>query len=347
MGLWWARSVLGFGAVVATLAVAPAPAAERTKVSVGITNVVADVGLFVAHAKGYFAAENLDVEFLSFDAAARMITPLASGELDVGGGGISAGLFNAAGRGVGLKIVADRSRSKAGFATAALMLRRDIADAGRYKGPRDLAGMKVAVPAPGSGTGVSLARLMATVGMTLKDLDLVYLSFPNMIPALGNKAIDAGFLSEPGVTTVQASGTAVRLMGDDEMFPDHQVAVTMFSGRFVTTHRDNAVRFMRAFLRGTRDYVDVVENGRLAGPGAHAIIAVLTQYSLIKDADTYRRITVHGCDPDGLVNVESLAADLAFFKQDGLIKAPVEVADAVDASIAAHAVRDIGPYRRK
>ena len=123
--------------------------------------------------------------------------------------------------------------------------------------------------------------------------------------------------------------------------------MTIFSGRFATTKRDVAVRFMRAFLRGTRDYVDVIVDGHLAGPGAEAIIAILTEYSLIKSAETYRRITVHGCHPDGLVNAESLGIDLAFFKLEGLIKGNVEVADALDMSIAAEAARGLGAYTTK
>src|SRR5229473_2811017 len=81
--------------VLVLLAAAPARAAEPVSVSAGITNVIADVGLFVADKRGYFAAENLKVRFVPFDAAARMIAPLAAGDLEVGGGGISAGLFNA------------------------------------------------------------------------------------------------------------------------------------------------------------------------------------------------------------------------------------------------------------
>ena len=337
---------VGLGMMIAAVAASPGAAADKIPVSVGITNVVADVGMFIAHKRGYFAAETLDVKFIAFDAAARMITPLASGELDAGGG-IAAGLFNAVARGVGLKIVADRSTSIPGFATAALMVRKDLVDSGRYKTPRDLKGFKLSVPAPGTGTSTSVSRMLATVGMTLADVNLVYLSFPNMITALANKAIDVGFLSEPGVTSVVASGTAVRLMSDDEMFPNHQIAVTLFSGRFMTAGGDAKHRFMRAFLRGTRDYVDVIKDGRMSGPGADAVIAILTEYSLIKDAEIYRRITVHGCDPDGRLRPESLETDLTFFKSQGLIQGKVEVADAIDPSIAAAAVRDLGPYQRK
>jgi len=287
------------------------------------------------------------VSFVSFDAAARMIAPLASGDLEVGGGGISAGLFNAVARGLGVKIVADKSTSAPGLGTGALMVRKALIEAGRYKAARDLKGLKVAVPGPGTGTSTSIDRFLATVGMSIADVELVYLSFPQMVTALQNNGVDAAFVVEPSRSAVEASGSAVSIVRDDEMFPNHQIAVTLYSGRFIRSNRDAAVRFMRAFLRGTRDYNDVVRDGRLAGPGAEAIIAVLTEYSLIKDPAIYRRVGVHGCDPDGKLNLPSLEADLAFFVAQGLIQGKVDVASAIDASIAEAAVRDIGPYARK
>src|SRR5713226_2160799 len=229
------------------LAAVPARAAEPVLVSVGITNVIADVNLFVADKRGYFAAENLKVRFVPFDAAARMIAPLAAGDLEVGGGGISAGLFNAAARGLGVKIVADKSTSAPGLATGALVVRKDLVDAGRYKSPRDLEGRKLAVPAPGTGTSTAIDRFLSTVGLSIKDVDLVYLSFPQMVTAFQNNGIDAGFLAEPSLTAVEASGAAVRIVSDDEMFPNHQATVTLYSGRFINSNRDAAVRFMRAF----------------------------------------------------------------------------------------------------
>jgi NitT/TauT family transport system substrate-binding protein len=338
------RLPLGLLAVFAALC---APAAAQTKVSVGITNVIADVGHFVAHKRGYFAAEKLDVNFVPFDAAARMIAPMASGDLDVGGGGIAAGLFNAVARGVGLKIVADKSTSPPGLGTGALMVRKDLVDSGKYKVVKDMKGWKLAIPAPGTGTSTSLENLFGGAGFALKDMDVVYLSFPQMVTALENKAVDAAFLTEPGVTTVETRGVAQRIASDDEMFPYHEIAVTLNSEKFIKSNRDAAVRYMRAFLRGTRDYTDAVKGGRLTGPGAEDIIAILTEYSLIKDPAVYRKIRVNFADPDGKLNIGSLEKDLAYFRAQGLIEGKVAVADAIDISIASEAVRDIGQYKRK
>ena len=321
--------------------------AEPLRVNVGVTNALADVGLYVADKRGYFAEQNIKVNFISFDAAARMIAPFASGDLDVGGGGVAAGLFNAVNRGVGLRIVADKSTSAPGGSTSALVVRKDLAAAGQYRTPADFRGRKIAVPAPGTGTSTSISRFLGGHGLTLKDVDLAYMSFPQMVQALQNKAVDGAFLTEPGLTKAIADGTAEVVAPDDAMFPNHQIAVTLFSERFIKADRKVAVGFMKAMLKGTRDYNDAVKDGRLAGPGAQDIIAILTEYSAIKDPAVYRAIKVHSCDPNGAINSESLAVDLAFFRAEGLIEGPVALASAIDASLAQDAIKDIGLYRHK
>ena len=86
-------------------------AADLARVSVGITNSASDVSLFVAHKRGYFREEGLDVVFVSFPSAARMIAPMATGDLDVATGALSAALFNAVARGIDVRIVADNVNS--------------------------------------------------------------------------------------------------------------------------------------------------------------------------------------------------------------------------------------------
>ena len=202
-------------------------------------------------------------------------------------------------------------------------------------------------PAAGTGTSTSIENLFNANGFALKDMDVVYLSFPQMITALQNKAVDAAFMTEPGVTTVETRGQAVRVASDDEMFPGHQIAVTLNSEKFIKQNRGTAVRFMRAMLRGSRDYLDTVKDGRLRGPGAEDMISILTEYSLIKDPAVYRQIRVHSVDPDGRLFLDSLEKDLAYFRAQGLIEGKVEVKDAIDTSIARDAVRDIGPWQSK
>jgi NitT/TauT family transport system substrate-binding protein len=332
-------------ALAVVLCAAPVLARAAETVSVGITNNVADIGNFVADKRGYFAAENIQLRLVSFDAAALMIAPLGTGELDVGGGGVAAGLFNAAARGINLKIIADKSSSPPGQGSGALIIRQDLVDTSQYRSLADLKGRKLVIPTQGSATSTALDRLFATAGFSLKDMDVTTMSFPSMVTALQNKAVDAAFMVEPGIETVLDSHTGKVIEWDDQMFPDHDIAVTLGSEHFIHARRAVAVRYMRAFLRGTRDYLATVKDGHLTGPGSDAIIAILTEYSLVKNPAIYRRVRVPVCDPDGRVNLPSLEADLAYFKAHGLVPGTIRVADVVDTSIAEQAVQDIGPYK--
>jgi NitT/TauT family transport system substrate-binding protein len=85
------------------------PALALDKVNIGVANSSTDIGLFAAQKRGYFAQEGIEANFIAFDSAARMIAPFASGDLDVGGGGPSAGLYNAIARGIDIRIVAPAS----------------------------------------------------------------------------------------------------------------------------------------------------------------------------------------------------------------------------------------------
>ena len=49
--------------------------------------------------------------------------------------------------------------------------------------------------------------------------------------------------------------------------------------------------------------------------------------------------------PDGDVNVDGLATDLAFIKTLGLVKSNVAVTDIVDMSFARAAAAELGPYK--
>src|SRR5436189_2983424 len=74
-----------------TASATPAPA----KLKVGVLGTTGDAPLYIAFEKGYFREQNLDIEFVQFGSALDMIAPLSAKQLDVGSGGIGAGLFNA------------------------------------------------------------------------------------------------------------------------------------------------------------------------------------------------------------------------------------------------------------
>src|SRR5690348_10476224 len=87
------------------LAASVSSASARAEVNVGITDSSSDAVFFIADKRGYFKAEGLTTTLSSFASAAKMIAPLGTGQLDVGGGTVAAGLYNAVERGINIKIV--------------------------------------------------------------------------------------------------------------------------------------------------------------------------------------------------------------------------------------------------
>jgi NitT/TauT family transport system substrate-binding protein len=323
-----------------------AAAAEAAQVRIGIARTMSDVGYYVADAMGYFRDEGIEVTMTPFNSAAQMMAPLGIGDLDVGGGTVSAGFYNSIGRGINTKIVADQSSMKPGYGYSSLMVRKDLVDSGRYKTIADLKGMKVAIGAPGTGTASALNETLKMGGLKYSDVEVVYLGFPEHLPAFLNKGIDAALSNEPTMTLEIEQGAAVRIVGNDVSYPDQQTAVVFYSERFIKSRHEVAERFMRAYIRGVRLYNDALQDGRLAGPAADKIIPILTKYTSTKDEAMFRRIIPSAVNPNGEVNIAGLKRDLAFFRELGLIEAKDASADGVvDGSFVKAAVAQLGPYK--
>ena len=322
-------------------------AAEPVTVKVGIVNASSDVGFFIADKKGYFKQEGINVAFVPFDSAAKMVAPLGVGQLDVGGGSPSAGLYNAAARGIDIKIVADKGSTPPGYGFQPLLVRKDLVDSGRYKTLKDLKGMKIAGSAPGSASTSTLNEALKKAGLKYADVERVFMAFPQHVLALQNKAVDAALTTEPSATRAIQSGAAVRVMGDDAIYPNHQLAVVLYSGNFIKSNPDAARGFMRAYLRAVRDYNDSLKEGRIAGANADEIIAILTEYTPIKDAAVFRAIHAQGTNPNGRVHEASLRNDLQFFIDEGLIQGKVSLEQVMDHSFVESAVKDLGAYQPK
>jgi NitT/TauT family transport system substrate-binding protein len=330
----------------AALVLQASPSAAADQVRIGIARTMSDVGYYVADAKGFFRDEGIEVAMTPFNSAAQMMAPLGVGELDVGGGTVSAGFYNSIARGIATKIVADQSSMKPGYGYSSLMVRKDLVDSGRYRTLKDLKGMKVAIGAPGTGTASALNETLKMGGLKYSDVEVVYLGFPEHLPAFLNKGIDAAISNEPTMTLEIEQGAAVRIVGNDVTYPDQQTAVVFYSERFAKSRRELAERFMRAYLRGIRLYNDALKDGHLAGPAADEIIPVLTKYTTIKDAAMLRRIIPSAVNPNGEVNLAGLRHDLAFFRELGLIESKdVSTDGAVDGSFVKAAVEKLGPYK--
>jgi NitT/TauT family transport system substrate-binding protein len=325
-------------------AVAPARSAlpQTTRVRAGEVGILAGAGYYLALEKGYFAEQGLDVESIHFATTADETAPLAAGQLEIGAGAHSAGLFNAIGRGLDIKLVADYGHSELGRPGNALVVRTAAVEAGELRSVPDLRGRRAAIASLSIGVVSDVRGYLAQGGLTLSDLTLEQMAFPDMMPALSNGSVDAAIIVEPFMTLVQQTGVGTRWLYDYEVNPDHQVAAVLYGPAFVREQPEAARRWMVAYLKGVRDFNDGFVRGNAAA--REESIQVLMKATPIRDRALYDRMSVLGLDPDGTLRVDSLRADQELFLQLGQQDRAIDLDAAVDPQYVRYARQVLGPY---
>lgn len=335
-------------AIAPTNAPATAPTAVPTKASAaqpvtvkyGQIGGVSDGAIFIAEAKGFFKEQGITMEYVPFTSAAQMIAPLGTNELQVGGGAISAGLFNAFNRDVKILIVADKGNQNPGNGYEAYVARKDLAD--QIKGPKDLKGKTIALAARDISPEYSLDAYLRTGGLTINDVNVVTMGHPDMLTALQNKAIDVGAPIEPTLTRVLQAGAGTLLTRVDAVVPGIQVAVILYSEKFAKEQRDTAVRFMVAYLKGARLYNDAFAK---KDPKARAEVIDILAKATKLDAALFDQMYVPGIDPNGKVNVKSTDDIQQWFVKKGSLPKAADLGKLIDTSFVEDAIKQLGPYK--
>src|SRR5713226_3718199 len=319
------------------------PAHAADKVSVGTGGSASDAPFYIAYDQGFFKDEDLDVDLIVLDSGAKVIAPLGTGELDVGSGALSVGFWNALVRGIKFRIVADRGHAQPGYLYQTVFMRKDLVDSGRFKSLKDLKGMRMGFAAQGV-TSLSLLNEAAKfAGIKFEDVIPVYLSFPQQFAALQNKALDGSFLIEPQATAAVNAGIGVRFMDTNEFYPHQQISVIFYSDKFATQRKEVAEKFMRAWLRGVRAYVDSIKGGKIAGPGADDVVQTMAK-SFNMNPALVREMYSQAVDVTGDVNAAGIQKDLDFFLAQGWVTGQAKASDVIDMSFARNASATLGAY---
>ena len=314
-----------------------APPGPRVVLKVGAIGAVSDAGIFIAQDKGFFRDEGLDVELVGFKAAPQILPAIATGEVEVSGSAVTPALFNAFARGIGLKLVADKGQVAKGFGFAAIAIRSDFADT--VKDFKDLKGRKFAVMGKGVSSTAQLGKALELGGIEPNEVELVELGLPEMVAALGNKAIDGATLLEPFITLATARRVAVRWKGMEDFLPfTGQNGVIIYSQKFAEEQADAAKRWMVAYLKGNRAYLDAVTKGT----DRDEINAILARHTAVKDLSLLARIAPTGFDPNGRLEARSLEADQDWFRKLGLQQGRADLGQVIDYRYVDHAVAQLG-----
>jgi NitT/TauT family transport system substrate-binding protein len=229
------------------------PQPEPTMLKVATQPYLAFAPFFIAEEEGYFAEQGLQIEFVRLTPR-DVIPAVAQGEVDVSAGLVTAGLLNAIDRGGKIKIVANLgSVNPTGCPNIALVASRSLSEAGEPENPDQMKGKQVDV-LPASWNNYYLAKLIATVGLTLEDLALTDIPSAAEIEALEKGTLDMAVISEPWLTRLLQAGHTPVLAPVQEVLPDSQISVILYSPRLLDENPDAGKRFMTAYLKAVRQY---------------------------------------------------------------------------------------------
>lgn len=316
-----------------------APLDPAVTVRSGLVGSVAEAGQLIASERGYFQEQGLNVEFIPFDNTGRMTPSLATGELDIGAGGVSAGLFNAIARGVPIRIVGPQARHDPGASGVFFMVRKDLIESGQFGDYSDLRGRKIAIPGRGTAPDFAVGLALARAGLGQADCELVELSFPDMVAAFANQAIDVAVQAEPAAAQAVNRGVAAKWRELADIRPGIQFTVVLYSPRF-SEQAEAARRWMIAYLKGVRDYNDAFTKNR----GRAEVIDILVRHTPVKNPALYDGMGFASIDPNGRVGRAGLAEQLDWYREQGLVTQTIDLDEAVDLSFSDHALERLGPY---
>jgi NitT/TauT family transport system substrate-binding protein len=304
----------------------------------------ADAGVFLAIERGYFKEQGIVVEPIYFSSSGGpQMAALSTGELDAGSGSISPGIYNAVAGGVGLKVVAAKSRVGP-KGSGRFIARSTLAERGKPLSVKDVKGRIVAINSAGGLSRIYLDGFLKKGGLKESDVTVRVLPFGDMASALSRGAIDVAFMVQPFGSQVEESGIGIALADLAELFPGHMTNNLFYSDSFIRNRSKAAEKFMAGLLKGQRIFFDAVveKKGSL-----DEMVDIVAKYLRVKDKRSIRLgLSVQELAPNGELNVKKIEEDQDWYFQRGLIKNKVDVQKMVDLRFIQAAVQTIGPYGR-
>jgi NitT/TauT family transport system substrate-binding protein len=186
-----------------------------------------------------------------------------------------------------------------------------------------------------------LESLLKKHGMTFADVQVVELSYQNMLPALSSKAIDGAIDLEPFLSQALQAEAAKVVSDLTEFVPEHGAVIVpvVYSEEFARkTKLANA--FMKAYMQGVRIYNDAMVKGK----DKEKTIEVIARYAKVK-TDIVRDSFPASMDPNQRISLPFLEELQTFFVKEKFLRDKIDVKNIVDLSFADAAVAELGTYK--
>jgi ABC-type nitrate/sulfonate/bicarbonate transport system substrate-binding protein len=297
-------------------------------------------GAVIARERGYFAELGIDDQETVFNSGAEMTQAVAAGQIEVGATSNTGAFFNALARGLRQPFVLDIWHLDRGDQSWMVAVRPDLAD--QIKQVSDIRGRVHALASPVREGGISFLakRVCDSVGLALDDVQWERLAYPDMLPALGNRAVEVAWMIEPFITLGKQRGLLTPWLPLGDYDPGFQGAGIVFSESFIKERNEIAKRWSVAYVHGLRDQHEFLTKGK-----DHDVIApILATYTGLP-VEVADQVAWGPVSPDGKLNLESVLESQRQLVEWGTITQTLPADQLVDPQFADYAVQQLGPYR--
>lgn len=311
-----------------------------------VTVVVADdkdpagAGLMLADSLGYFKKLGINIKFKTFNSGADEFNAIASNQISVARGLISAAFFNSYAQHLPVYLTADGGHNLPGRPYFALVLKKSLQ--GKVRTYKQLKGLKIGLVSFGNVNQLFLDRALAKGGLTNKNVKLVVVdSFSDLVTAMGNGAVDGAMEIEPDIYRAVSQHIGFVFKNPSQYAPNEEASTLMYSSQFV---KNTAVarRFALAYLEGVRYFDTHFVYGH---QGATKVLNVLHQYSG-DPISLLKHINPAGLSPNGTFSVSQVQQDEKWYHQYGTVHTMTPASKLVNLSFVKWADKVLGPYHK-
>ena len=316
----------------------PAFAQQETSIRVGMARSTSNSAELMATNKGYFKQYGIKLEIEDIESSANVIALLAQGRLNMVAGGISAGYFNAIEKNLPITIVSDRVSTPIRHN---LMIRPDLKD--QIKSFKDLKGKVIASNGTGSVSTYEVGKMLEREGLTIADVEIKVIPFPQMAVAFTNKAIDAAIVIPPFVWSFEDQKIAMKFgEADDLIQPSPMtIAVIMVNTDWAKQSKDLLNNYFHAWLRGARDYCQAFHgNAQLRADVIDALVKSGTERRPV----LLQKYPWPARSPNGQINIASMLDIQNWYLKSKMINAKFPAERLMDMSYVEHAIQRLGPF---
>jgi NitT/TauT family transport system substrate-binding protein len=266
----------------------------------------------------YLTPGGITVQMVRLPGGAEITTQVATGQLQVGGSGMGAAGFNAVAAKLPIEFIAPLHF---GYLEDYFTVRKALWG-NEIKRIADLKGRTVGLNTRGAAVEWMLDQVLRREGLTIKDVQVKILPFPDMVPALESGAIDAGILTEPFPTLAEDKGVGVRPLQRPAGAKAIPITAAFWNAEWAKANPDLAHKVMVGYLRAVRDLA--ADGGK--GWSEDRNVDLMVKYAATK-RELVKKARSHVVDPNleldagTLDSMQKLNADLGYLKYTEFLSA--------------------------